>query len=112
MRITSFVTVQKDSPAVKIEVSVDNRAKDHRLRVLFPTNVTGDKYFAGQAFYQVERKTGFDRKTVSYREPDVPERNMNGIVGKRGADGCGIAFVSAEGLHEAACLTTEKVPLP
>lgn len=108
MRITSFVTVQKDSPTVKVEVALENCAKDHRLRVLFPTNVTGDKYFAGQAFYQVERKTGFDRATVSYREPDVPERNMNGIVGKRGADGCGIAFVSAEGLHEAACFDNRE----
>jgi len=103
LRLTSFVALQKGSPAVTVEISLDNCVKNHRLRVLFPTNVKGDTYFAGQAFYMVERKTGFDRTIVSYQEPDVLERNMNGIVGKRGEDGCGIAFVSAEGLHEVGC---------
>ena len=32
---------------------------------------------------------------------------MNGIVGKRDADGAGIAFVSAEGLHECAAYDDE-----
>ena len=36
---------------------------------------------------------------------------MNGIVGKRDADGYGLAFVSAEGLHEVAALDDEEATL-
>ncbi len=98
-----LVTLQKNSPAVVVELDLENTMKNHRLRMLLPTGVAGNTYFAGQSFYLVERKTGINPETLGWREPEHLERNMNGIVGKRGEDGCGLAFVSARGLHEAGC---------
>lgn len=94
------VCVRRDSPAVEIALAVKNNIKDHRLQLRFPTGVGSDTCFAGQAFYCVERKTGADPETASWLDPECVEKNMNGILGTRGCDGAGLAFVSAQGLHE------------
>lgn len=104
LKISYTVTLKRDSEAVAVEMQIDNNARDHRLKALFPTGVEGDTYFAGQAFYCVERKTGMNHESLAWQEPEQAEKNMNGIIGKRGQDGVGLAFISAEGLHEAACL--------
>lgn len=98
--VTYTVCVRRESPAVEIQMTVKNTVKDHRLQLLFPTGVAGDSCFAGQAFYCVERKTGADPQTLNWLEPECVEKNMNGILGIRGQDGAGLAFVSPEGLHE------------
>lgn len=108
LNIEYTVTLMKDSPEVKIETKIENNAKDHRLRVMFPTDTEGENYFAGQAFYCAERKTGFDKDTLTWQELDQAERNMNGIVFKRNSEGNGLAFVSPEGLHEAAVWDDES----
>ena len=105
------ICLKKDSPAVEINLTLENTVKDHRLRLLLPTGVAGERYFAGQAFCCLERRTGIDPTTLTWPEPECVEKNMNGIVGKRDADGDGLAFVSAEGLHEAAAFADEEATL-
>lgn len=100
LAVTYTVCVRQDSPAVEITLTVKNNIKDHRLQLLFPTGVGSDTCFAGQAFYCVERKTGANPETLTWLEPECVEKNMNGILGTRGTDGTGLAFVCAEGLHE------------
>ncbi len=102
LRMVYTVCVKKDSAAVEVELKVDNNIKDHRLRLMLPTGIAGEKYFAGQAFCCVERETGTDPDSLVWPEPECAEKNMNGIVGKKDSDGNGLAFVSAEGLHECA----------
>ncbi len=103
LRIEYDLTLRRDSAAVEVEMKINNNVKDHRLRLMLPTGVSGDRCFAGQAFCCVERAVGTDHKTIAWQEPECAEKNMNGIIGKRDAYGNGLAFVSAEGLHEGAC---------
>lgn len=100
VEIESIVTVYANSPVVEIKTTVNNCAKDHRLRVVMPSSITTDTYFTGQAFYKVERNIKLNPETELYYEREMREKNMNGIIGVTNADGYGIAFVSAEGLHE------------
>lgn len=102
LHIRYTVTLKADSAAVFVDMDVENDVKDHRLRVQFPTKIKGDSYFAGQAFCRVERKTGYDRHTKSWVEPDRTEKPINGIIGKQDAKGNGLAFVAAQGIHEGA----------
>lgn len=37
--ITTVVTLESGVPTIRMQTRVDNRAKDHRLRVLFPTDI-------------------------------------------------------------------------
>lgn len=94
--------LSKNARYADINVEIDNNARDHRLHLLLPTGVDGEEYFAGQTFYCCTRKTGIDYRTQDWREHEQYEKQMNGIVGKRGKDGCGLAFVAADGLHECA----------
>ena len=98
------ISLDVNSRAVDIKLKLDNKAKDHRLRLSVPTYTKGDTYFAGQAFYCCERKTSINRECGEWFEPEVREKAMNGIVGKRDIDGIGLAFVSGSGLHECATM--------
>ena len=50
LTITNIITLNRDSAFVTVETEIDNTARDHRLKLMLPTNVEGDTYFAGQAF--------------------------------------------------------------
>lgn len=106
--IRSKVGLSKGATFVDVETTVTNNARDHRLRVSLPTGIQSDTYFVNQPFAFQERKTGFDRSTQDWKECDVPEKQMGGIVGKRGDEGTGLAFISAYGLHECAAVEDER----
>lgn len=54
-RATSYVTLTADIKRVDIRTVFDNRAKDHRLRVLFPTGIPATVSHAEGAFDVIER---------------------------------------------------------
>ncbi len=97
------VGLSENARYADVRMTYDNKVKNHRVRLVIPTYTEGEKYFAGQAFYCCTRKAGIDYTSQSYREHEQYEKAMNGIVGKRDLQGTGLAFVSAEGLHECAC---------
>lgn len=105
------VTLTENARFAEIELTIDNKAKDHRIRLAMPTYTDGDTYFAGQAFYCCERKAGIDYSTQDWREFEQYEKAMNGIVGRRSGDGSGLAFVSANGLHECGSTADEEATL-
>ncbi|MBE7021629.1 MAG: hypothetical protein E7414_00175 [Ruminococcaceae bacterium] len=96
------VGLSEDAGYVDVKLTVDNNVCDHRLRLAIPTYTEGDKYFAGQAFYCCQRNVEIDYTKQDWYEPELNEKAMNGIIGKRASDGTGLAFVSAKGLHEGA----------
>ncbi|MGY4707909.1 alpha-mannosidase [Candidatus Bipolaricaulota sp. J31] len=51
------VSLQRGVKRVDIVAEVDNRAKDHRLRVAFPTGIVADRSIAEDTFWVVERPT-------------------------------------------------------
>ncbi len=99
-KIVMYVGLSAGERFADVRLEVDNAAKDHRLRLMMPSGIAGGESFAGQAFCEVRRKVGIDYSTQDYCETEQYEKAMNGIVGKRGADGCGLGFVSKSGLHE------------
>ncbi len=102
LKITSQITCYKNAGHIDIKTLVDNTAQDHRLKVIFPTGITTDRYFADQAFAVVERKTGFNVESGDWKEFDKEERAFESLVYKKDADGNGLAFISKGGLHECA----------
>jgi len=55
MPICILVTLKKDSRLVEIKTTIDNFAKDHRLRVMFPTDIRTDYTYADAPFDVVKR---------------------------------------------------------
>lgn len=111
LKISSKVTLNKDSRFLTVETEIENCVKDHRMRVLFPTDIDGENYFASQSFFAVNRKSGLNHETDTWTEPETLEQNMGGIIGKIGSDSTGIAIVSPYGIHEGSCDNDERSTL-
>jgi mannosylglycerate hydrolase len=56
LQITSVLTLTPGSRYLEIQTTVDNSAKDHRLRVLFPSRIDTDRCVADSQFCVVERQ--------------------------------------------------------
>lgn len=97
--IKSIVNLYKDTPYLDVKTEIDNVVKDHRLKMIIPTGIETNQYYASQAFAKVTRKTGVELEGKRYFEAEQLEKNTSGIVGVNDRIG-GFAFVSAEGLHE------------
>lgn len=99
VQVMHHITIEKNSAVLSVKTEVDNKAKDHRLRLKLASGIEGETYFANQAFCFNERKCGFDLATQNYREREPLEKQMSGIVGKKNGK-YGFAFISQYGLHE------------
>lgn len=56
--ITSYLTLTRGVPRVDVKTVINNSAKDHRLRVLFPTGIDADVSYAEGQFDVLEREIG------------------------------------------------------
>jgi len=99
VEITATVSLTKSSPMVDVALTVNNTVKDHRLRLIIPTGVTEDKYFASQAFYVDERKASINPESARWEEVEHHEKSMQSFAFKRSGKR-GLAFISGGGLHE------------
>lgn len=105
--VATTLRLGADNPFVDVETEVVNTAMDHRLRLLIPTDTESDTYLAGQAFALLTRPVGGMPETGDWKEPQLGDRNFDGIAARRNALGEGLAFLSAFGLHEAAAWDDE-----
>ena len=66
--ITSLITLRAGSPVVNIRTELDNKAKDHRLRILFPTGIKTNVCNADGHWDVIERpivpEPELDKKTI------------------------------------------------
>jgi alpha-mannosidase/mannosylglycerate hydrolase len=56
LEITSWLTLRAGCPHLEVRTEVNNTVREHRLRVLFPTDLAADTYFADSPYDVVERK--------------------------------------------------------
>ena len=55
LELTTLVTVEKEGRGIKVQTSFTNNAKDHRLRVLFPTDIETPFHYADSIFEVAQR---------------------------------------------------------
>jgi len=77
--ISSEVTLWVGCPRVDIRTKVNNRACDHRLRVLFPTGLKAETCHADTAFGVVERSLQLPR-AENWREKPAPTHAQQRFV--------------------------------
>jgi mannosylglycerate hydrolase len=99
VRVTIDATLDRGSPRVAFTVVVDNRASDHRLRLLFPTAAARiETARADTAFDVVTRPARREVPATIVNEAPVSSAPMLSVV-DAGDDRAG-ATVIAKGLHE------------
>ena len=105
--IQSVVKLTQGVPRVDIHTEVDNRARDHRLRVHFPTPFMVDRAVYDSHFGPVSRPISlppFDRETwVEDPRPEVPQRSFTDIS----VENDGITLAN-RGLPEVEAIKTSQ----
>lgn len=107
--IDSHITLRRGCDRLEIHTTVNNLAKDHRLRVLFPTGVKANTYFADGAFDVVERDIALPADNHLGREHAVeprPQQSWTAVSDARR----GLAVVSS-GLLESCVRDQAERPL-
>lgn len=85
LRITSRITLSRGIPRVDIETTVENHARDHRLRVCFPAPIVTDRAYHDGHFEVVTRSVPYvppGRDTSTWIEQPVntvPQREFTAI---------------------------------
>ena len=77
--VTTMVTLRWDSRAVELRVIVDNRARDHRLRICFPTHLQTDEATAEGHFDAITRSLDLPTGEEWSQEP-VPTKHQRTFV--------------------------------
>ncbi|MBC7327443.1 hypothetical protein H5T87_04935 [bacterium] len=102
--ITSYITLPAGQiPRVDIETIIENRAKDHRLRVHFPTNLYANEVIADVQYGVIRRKIQIP-KGEGWIEKPVGTKAMQSFVALE-SRGLGLCVVS-EGLPEYEAIDT------
>jgi alpha-mannosidase len=78
--ITSQIHLVRGVPRVDVRTELDNRAGDHRLRVLFPTRLHADCSEAESSFDVVRRPLGVPANTRGWKEQPVPTHPQQAFV--------------------------------
>jgi mannosylglycerate hydrolase len=102
IRLSSSIILSNSVPRVDIHTKVDNRARDHRLRVHFPAPFAAATGQHDGHFEVVERKVGvpaFDMTWVEEPRPEVPQRAFTSVT-----DGTQRLTVANRGLPEVEVL--------
>lgn len=108
LELITTVALDRGSEILNCRTVVRNNVRDYRLQMVLPTGIGGD-YFASQTFTILERPAGrtLGRETEPFPEPEMIEKNFDGILGKRDEKG-GIAFLSRAGIHEGGALEDKQ----
>ncbi|REE77702.1 mannosylglycerate hydrolase [Paenibacillus taihuensis] len=94
--VETEVTLLRHTRRVEIRTTVVNSVKDHRLRVLFPTNVQTDQSRAGSQFDVVKRKVFVQQPNDEVWVEDAPTTYpMHGFVDVS-ENGKGFALLSGD----------------
>ncbi len=79
--IRTILSVEANNDVLKAKTTIHNTAKDHILRVIFPTNLKTEISYSGTPFDVVKNPIHID----DYEESMIPEKVRKVIVGAREA---------------------------
>ncbi|MEN6386458.1 MAG: glycoside hydrolase family 38 C-terminal domain-containing protein, partial [Phycisphaerales bacterium] len=97
LKISTLITLKKGSKLVEFKTIIDNNARDHRLRVMFPTGICTNYSYADSAFDVIKRSVLWDQ-VGDNMEAYHPYKPMQRFV-TVSDDKEGFSFI-AKGLNE------------
>ncbi len=96
------LSLSLNSRAINVCIDIDNKASDHRMRLVLPTGCDTNEYQTNQSFTFLNRKVRLDKKTENWIEAERMEKNMRGIACQKDSNGNGLAFIGKYGFYECA----------
>ncbi|MCD6121578.1 MAG: hypothetical protein J7K04_07055 [Spirochaetales bacterium] len=77
--ITTFITIDTNSPLIKYRTLIKNTVKDHRLRILFPSMLKAKKSYTESPFDVVEHEI----HPAHYNDDKMPDYLKRLLIGAR-----------------------------
>ncbi len=106
----STITLRRGQNFVEVSTRVVNPARDHRLRVLFPSGAKAKTFLSDAAFDVVERPVALRADNHLYREMEIeakPQQSWSAVYDTRR----GLAVISDGSLLEACVRDTPDRPI-
>ena len=100
--ILTELTLEKNGRSLLVKVTFDNQSKDHRLRMLFPTELVTDVHLADSIFEAVERP---NRPAPCWTNPSNCQHQQYFVSVDDGKDGLTVANF---GLNEYEVLPDDR----
>ncbi len=102
LKLYTYVTLEKGARDIKFRTEFDNNVKDHRLRVIVPTNLAANEHYAETVFESVKRP---NEHSVLWENPCKCEHQQS-YVGMN--DEKGGILVANIGLYEYEMLPEQN----
>ncbi|HEY0827923.1 MAG TPA: glycoside hydrolase family 38 C-terminal domain-containing protein [Bacilli bacterium] len=102
--VTTYLDIRKEDPVIRCHTVINNNARDHRLRLLFPSGLNADHYHTSTPFDLVERNI-MPPDYSKYMEKDRNVVPHNGIITVD--DGSNGLAIYSKGLYEAIVRSDE-----
>ena len=109
MEITSLFTLRAGQKRLDVRTSFDNKCKNHRLRVVFPTRLHCDRTDAEAGFDVISRDIHVKENSAYYGRPN-PQYPMHRFVDMTDGKN-GLAIINNSGLREYEAADTVDRPL-
>ncbi|HEM4818422.1 TPA: alpha-mannosidase [Streptococcus suis] len=103
--LTTYLTLYRHQPHIRIQTNFHNQIKDHRLRAVFDIGIEAENHLADSIFEVVERP---NQPHPAWENPSNPQRHRSFICL---SDGRQAMTVSSKGLHEYEILDRGKIAL-
>jgi alpha-mannosidase len=97
IHIKTYIDIRKDSRRIDFTSHIENTVRDHRLRVLFPTNIKSDEFYTSTPFDLYKRPVKRPDYS-SYQEPDTRVSPNQGTILIKDEEACFAIF--NKGLYE------------
>ena len=103
LRLSTTLTLAAGSRRLECETTVENTAKDHRLRVLFPGIAQTNTHQVDQAFDVVERPNDYPATPAEFWNEDAPDTHPQRLFVHLSDDNGGLALLN-QGIVEYGIL--------
>lgn len=77
LKLVTKLTLEKTGKGLQVETTIENTAKDHRVRVVVPTGLKTDSHFADSVFEVVKRP---NRHAQTWKNPSGCEHQQNFVA--------------------------------
>lgn len=78
-RITIYISLYKAIKRIDFKIDFENNSRDHRIRVLFPTNIKSDVVHADGHFYVIPRSVKLP-KAINWVQNPLPTNHQKDFV--------------------------------
>ncbi len=102
LKIETLLTLDGGEKGINVKTTVENHAKNHRVRAVYETNLEAETHFADAAFEVVERN---NRHSKFWENPCGCDRQQSFVALKDKTDGL---LIANRGLYEYEILPYQK----